>query len=132
MGGGGAEIVEEVFAADAESGLQRGGWVVEACVDDFGVAAGCFCAEGRVAFEQDGGGVWAGEGEVAGDGEADDAAADYLVLWMFGLDGLGVGMGKGCVLLMWIIMDIQEGMGRPVPCTYRVCKIDIGICACRK
>jgi hypothetical protein len=32
----GAQLVEEIAAADAEFCFQGGGWVVEACVDDLG------------------------------------------------------------------------------------------------
>jgi hypothetical protein len=70
------ELVEQVLPADAEFRLEAGFAVVDARVDDLAVARGGFCADGGVALDEDGGrGV---AGEVAGDGEADDTAADDL------------------------------------------------------
>jgi hypothetical protein len=46
-------------------------------VDDLAVAGAGLGADGGVALDEDGGGVGV-EGQLAGDGEADDAAADDL------------------------------------------------------
>lgn len=72
-----AELVEQVLAADAEPRLEAGFSVVDARVDDLAVARRGFGADGEVALDEDGGRV-AAAGEVAGDGEADDAAANDL------------------------------------------------------
>lgn len=72
-----AQLVEQVPPADAELRLEAGFAVVDARVDDLAVARGGFCADGGVALDEDGGGGVV-TGEVAGDGEADDAAADDL------------------------------------------------------
>lgn len=72
-----AQLVQQVPPADAEPRLEAGAAVVDARVDDLAVARRGFRADGGVALDEDGGrgGV---AGEVAGDGEADDAAADDL------------------------------------------------------
>lgn len=72
-----AQLIEQVPPADAEPRLEAGFAVVDARVDDLAVARGGFCADGGVALDEDGGGGVV-TGEVAGDGEADDAAADDL------------------------------------------------------
>lgn len=76
-----AELVEEVLPADAELRLEAGLSVVDARVDDLAVARRGLGADGGVALDEDGGGV-AAEGKLAGDGEADDAAADDLYMCM--------------------------------------------------
>lgn len=63
---GGAKVVEHFFAADAEVGFEGGGAVVDACVDDLGVAGGGFCAWVKVALEEEGGGGAFGEGAGGG------------------------------------------------------------------
>lgn len=74
------QLVEQVPPADAELRLEAGFAVVDARVDDLAVARGGFCADGGVALDEDGGGGGRRvAGEVAGDGEADDAAADDLL-----------------------------------------------------
>lgn len=63
---GGAKVVEHFFAADAEVGLEGGGAVVDAGVDDLGVARRGFCAWVEVALEEEGGGGVFGEGAGGG------------------------------------------------------------------
>lgn len=72
---GSAEVVEALAAADAQGGLEGGGRVVEAGVDDLAVAGGGLGAEGGVALDEKGGGAG---GQGGGGCEADDAATYYL------------------------------------------------------
>ncbi|KAF7560029.1 hypothetical protein G7046_g4099 [Stylonectria norvegica] len=72
-----APLTQRVLAADAQLGLEAAGRVVDARVDDLAVARAGLGADGAVPLDEDGGCVVA-EGELAGYGEADDAAADDL------------------------------------------------------
>lgn len=62
----GTKVVEHFFATDAEVGFQGGGAVVDAGVDDLGVAGGGFCAGVEVALEEEGGRGAFGEGAGGG------------------------------------------------------------------
>lgn len=66
-----------MFPADAEGRFEGVGRVVYPRVDDLAVAGGRFGADGGVAFQQEGRGVWAGC-EAVGRCEAYCAAADDL------------------------------------------------------
>lgn len=72
-----AELVQQVLAAEAELRLEGVFAVVDAGVDDLAVARAGLCADGGVTLYEHGGGAWL-ERELAGNGEADDAAADDL------------------------------------------------------
>lgn len=73
-----AELVQEVLPADAELRLETRFAVVDARVDDLAVARRGLGADSGVTLDEDGRGV-AAEGELAGDGEADDTTANNLV-----------------------------------------------------
>ena len=72
---GAAVLVEQLLAAHAHGGLHRAGRVVDAGVDDLGVAARRFRADHVVAFEDQH--LPSGQRQRAGDGEADHARADH-------------------------------------------------------
>ena len=78
----GAVLVEQRLAAHACRGLERPRGVVEAGVDDFGVAAGGLRADRVVAFEHQH--LAPGFGEGARHREADRAGADHHRVAAFG------------------------------------------------
>lgn len=73
----GAKVVEQLFAADAEAGLERRRAVVDARVDDLAVARRRLLARRQVPLQEERRGVAGGEG--ARRGEADGPGADDLV-----------------------------------------------------
>lgn len=72
-----AEGIQQVLAAETQLRLEARLAVVDACVDHLAVARAGLGAHGRVTLNEHGGGAGL-EGELAGDGETDDAAADDL------------------------------------------------------
>ena len=71
-----AERVQLARAADAQLRLQRAGRVVDAGVDDAGVAAGLVAADLVLLVEHHDRGARVAAGELARGGQADDAGAD--------------------------------------------------------
>lgn len=63
---GGAEVVQKFLAAEAELCLERGGAVVDAGMDDLGVARRRLGARVQVALEKEGGRGALGEGARGG------------------------------------------------------------------
>ena len=69
-----AVAVQQILAADAQPCLETVRWVVDACVDDFGVARGGFFANLSMALDYEH--VAALERQRAGDCKAHNACAD--------------------------------------------------------
>lgn len=69
-----AVLIEQVLAAHAQAGLQAAGRIVDAGMDDFGVARAGAGADGFGGFGHQH--FAARQGQGAGDGQADDAGAD--------------------------------------------------------
>ncbi len=72
----GAVVAQEVQSAPAQPGLQRSGRVVDAGMHDAAVVGGLVAREGRLLLEHDDLRRGRGVGELAGGGEAEDAATD--------------------------------------------------------
>ena len=73
-----AEVVKKVLPANAELRLQTAGSIVDACMDDFAVARGGFCANGGVSLDEERRCVWP-LGELARDSEANYTTTDNLI-----------------------------------------------------
>ncbi|MNP10479.1 hypothetical protein D3C76_1026320 [compost metagenome] len=71
---GGAPGVQAFAAFQAEFGLQRAGRVIEAGVDDFGIATGCVAADQAFLFDHQH--AASGIGQARGAGQAERAGAD--------------------------------------------------------
>jgi hypothetical protein len=80
-----AELVQQVLSAEAELRLEGVLAVVDAGVDDLAVARAGLRADGGVTLYEYGGGAGL-EGELAGNGEADDTTADYLYWIMLAVE----------------------------------------------
>ena len=72
---GGAIVVEQPTAFDAESGFERAGRVVDAGMDHAGVVAACFHAAADVAFQHTDRPVGGGKG--ARHGQSDEPTPDH-------------------------------------------------------
>ena len=72
----GAVLLQQLPPARAELGLQAAGAVVEAGVDDAGVVAGLVGGEPILLLEDHHAHSWSAQGDLASDGQADDAASD--------------------------------------------------------
>lgn len=90
-----AQLVQQILAADAQLRLEAAGPVVDSRVDDLAVARARFGADGAVALDEERGCVVA-LGELARNGEADDAAAYDLTM---------IVSGPRFIVLFWIFFS---------------------------
>ena len=106
----GAVAVERFFAGDAQLRLHRAGRIIDAGVDDFGIARAGMGAECVLGFEDHH--FATGLRESARDGEADDAGADDCAVDSFCHNSVSVACANVHVMVTRRPADVAPGRPR--------------------